>query len=81
MEEEAGLTAQLRVKGNFTDFLVGKHFRRLRRRWEDNIEMDHNETGLWRWEVDESGLGLCSLEGYGISSVEPSDSATMKLVQ
>jgi len=31
-------------------------------------------------EVDETGLGLCQVLGFGISSIEPSDSTTIMLV-
>jgi hypothetical protein len=32
-------------------------------------------------QVDETGSGSCSVAGFGISSVEPSGSATTKLVR
>jgi hypothetical protein len=30
---------------------------RLRRRWEDNIEMDLQEVGLWGYGLDWAGSG------------------------
>jgi len=35
---------------------------------------------LWGWKVDGTGSGLYPVASFGVSDVEPSDSATSKLV-
>jgi hypothetical protein len=45
----------------------------LFRSWEDNINVDLTDE---RWKVDETGSGLSTRAGFGISCLEDSDSAT-----
>ena len=37
--------------------------------------------GLFAWEVNWAGSGSCSMAGFRVSDVEPSDYATRDLVQ